>query len=212
MPFGAAGAVIRPLFRREVTRGRRHTVPAGRVGPGIHVVWAGLSFSWRFTLTGLGWLGGVFVHLQLAEVPDGGSLAALLGAALAGGMLAAGCPRWRLLLVPMAAVLSFALSSVHAAWRLADVLPVHLEREDLVVEGVVASLPQRFEQGVRFRFEVESARHGGEPVHVPAGVQLGWFSGWGGAGGAGHRGQGRGQQPEGSGRRAVHGNPRGRES
>ena len=144
-------------------------------------MWTRLSFSWRLASLGLAWLGGTFAHLQLAVLPDAASLAAWLGAAVAGGAAAAWRPRWRLLLVPAVAALSFGLASVQASWRLADALPVDLEREDLVVQGVVASLPQVFEQGVRFRFEVESAHHGNGPVQVPAVVQLGWFSGWGGA-------------------------------
>jgi len=155
--------------------------PAGCQGPGNLAVWTRLSFSWRLASLGLAWLGGAFVHLQLAALPAPATLAALLGVALAGGAVAVWRPGGRLLLVPVAAGLSFGLSSVHASWRLADALPAELEREDLVVQGVVASLPQVFEQGVRFRFEVESARFGNEAARVPAVVQLGWFSGWGGA-------------------------------
>lgn len=160
-------------------------------------MWTRLSFSWRFAWVGLAWLGGVVAHLQLAELPDAVTLVALLAGALAGGAIAAWRPGWRLLFVPVAAGLSFGLSSVHASWRLADALAAHLEREDLLVEGVVASLPQVFEQGVRFRFEVDSARFAGEPVQVPAVVQLGWFSGWGGAP----------QDPHGQPRRAAPADP-----
>jgi len=144
-------------------------------------VWTRLSFSWRFGALCIAWLGGVLAHLQLRVLPEGGTLAAWLGVSLAVGGLAAWRPRWGAWLVPAVAGVSFGLSSWHASWRLADALPAHLEGEDVVVQGVVASLPQVFEQGVRFRFEVESAHRGNEHVRVPGVVQLGWYAAWGGA-------------------------------
>jgi len=144
-------------------------------------VWSRLSFSWRFAALCFAWLGGVFAHLQLSALPEPVTLVAVLGVAVAVGAFAAWRPGWRAAFVPVAAALSFGLASVQASWRLADALPASLEGEDLVVDGVVDSLPQVFDQGVRFRFDVSSAQRAGEAVRVPGHVQLAWYSGWGGA-------------------------------
>ena len=49
----------------------------------------------------------------------------------------------------------------YAAWRaelrLSEALPGEWEGRDVVVTGVVASLPQDFERGLRFVFEVEES-------------------------------------------------------
>ena len=66
---------------------------------------------------------------------------------------------------------------VYAAWRadvrLADELPGEWEGRDVVVTGVVASLPQNFERGVRFVFEPESAEG-----PVPRRISLAWYRGF----------------------------------
>ena len=63
------------------------------------------------------------------------------------------------------AALGFAWAAAFAHWRLADRLDPGLEGRDVVVTGVVASLPQPFERGVRFDFDVESPDTG-VPRHV----------------------------------------------
>ncbi len=62
-----------------------------------------------------------------------------------------------------------------AAWRLADWLDRRSEGQDIALTGVVASLPQSFEHGVRFEFDVERA----EPAaaRVPKRVLLTWYNG-----------------------------------
>jgi competence protein ComEC len=47
-----------------------------------------------------------------------------------------------------------------------------------VLVGVVAQLPRRLPDGVRFVFDVEQATHHGAPVRVPSLVSFGWFAGW----------------------------------
>ncbi|MBL8472719.1 MAG: DNA internalization-related competence protein ComEC/Rec2 [Rhodocyclaceae bacterium] len=64
----------------------------------------------------------------------------------------------------------YAWASGYAAWRLADALAPRLEGQDVVVTGVVAGLPQNFERGTRFDFEVESA-----PSGVPRHLLLAWY-------------------------------------
>jgi competence protein ComEC len=76
---------------------------------------------------------------------------------------------------------TFAGARAHA--RLADVLAFADEGRDVVVTGVVASLPVKLERGVRFEFDVES--HEVEPrevesradgVGVPQRLLLGWYA------------------------------------
>ena len=68
-------------------------------------------------------------------------------------------------------------SAARAHWRLGDALPPALEGRDLQVTGIVASLPDDVGRGQRFRFDVESARDGDRPVHLPITLALGWYDG-----------------------------------
>ena len=74
-------------------------------------------------------------------------------------------------------LLGFAWAALVAHAYLGQALPAGLEGEDLVVVGVVESLPNRSEQGVRFNFHIETAHHGGTLVIVPPHVALGWYAG-----------------------------------
>jgi competence protein ComEC len=87
------------------------------------------------------------------------------------------------------AVLLAALAAVAGGvtgWRasayLADALDPRREGRDLVLTGIVAAMPHRGEGGLRFRFDVEAARAGDEPVVVPPQVLLGWYGNEGSAG------------------------------
>ncbi|HKY02398.1 MAG TPA: DNA internalization-related competence protein ComEC/Rec2 [Burkholderiales bacterium] len=98
----------------------------------------------------------------------------LLLAALAGLVLLA----WRRRIAgPMAFVgagflLGFAWAALYAHVRLADRLAPELEGRDIEITGVVASLPQPVERGVRFEFEVESRIEG-----LPNRLSLTWYHG-----------------------------------
>jgi competence protein ComEC len=86
----------------------------------------------------------------------------------------------RLLLAALAAAaLGWGWAGARAEWRLAESLPSAIEGRDLSLIGVVASLPVERQDGLRFVFEVESARLGPLPVQipaeVPARVMLGWY-------------------------------------
>ena len=59
------------------------------------------------------------------------------------------------MLVTAAAAAGFAYGAAQSTLRLADELPFADEGKDIVVEGVVSSLPARLERGVRFEFDVE---------------------------------------------------------
>lgn len=117
--------------------------------------------------------------LQLQAVLP--TVAALLAFALLSALLVAWAltraerGRATFLLVTALAGLAFgfAYAGGRAHLRLADELQAGDQGRDVVVTGVVASLPVRLERGVRFEFEVESIE--GE-VHVPSRVLLGWYA------------------------------------
>jgi competence protein ComEC len=69
-----------------------------------------------------------------------------------------------------AVLLGVAWAGWRAQVRLADALPVANEGRDAEIVGVVAGLPQRFETGLRFEFDVEQAS-----LEVPAHVSLAWY-------------------------------------
>ena len=89
------------------------------------------------------------------------------------------CPSyWRrgVLLLSVAA-LGFAWAGWRAHLRLSEALPVEWEGKDITLTGIVAGLPQRFAQGERFEFEVESVQT--PAARVPRRIQLAWYDGRG---------------------------------
>ncbi len=72
------------------------------------------------------------------------------------------------------------LGFVWAGWmaqqRLAEQLPLAWETKDIQLSGVIASLPQRFERGERFEFDVESVQSKG--ATVPGRIMLAWYHSW----------------------------------
>jgi competence protein ComEC len=71
------------------------------------------------------------------------------------------------------AALGLVWAAVFAHLRLSARLDAALEGRDVVVTGVVAGLPQDFERGVRFDFDVESSEPG-----VPRRIVLSWYGGF----------------------------------
>ncbi len=71
----------------------------------------------------------------------------------------------------------FALGFAWAAWfaqqRLADTLPPEWEGRDIAVVGVVSALPQAYDRGVRFEFDVERVLT--PEARVPRHVVLSWW-------------------------------------
>ena len=111
---------------------------------------------------------GVWSVQQLAVLPASTFLA---GAAVPVLLLwGIGRVRARWLAIFGAALLGFVWAAAWAHWRLADALPAAWEGRDVEVTGVVAELPQRFERGVRFTFDVEHAA-----VSVPSRLALSWY-------------------------------------
>ena len=68
------------------------------------------------------------------------------------------------------AVFGFCWAAGFAELRLADCLDSELEGRDVAVTGVIAGLPQAFERGLRFDFDLESPE-----TRVPRRVVLSWY-------------------------------------
>ncbi len=103
--------------------------------------------------------------------------------AAAGLAATAGCspsPAARLLKEVLVKAGCVALGFSWAAWcaqqRLADALPPEWEGRDIAIVGVVAKLPQAYERGVRFEFDVERVLT--PEAAVPRRIVLSW---WGSA-------------------------------
>ncbi|HEX7439541.1 MAG TPA: DUF4131 domain-containing protein [Caldimonas sp.] len=99
-----------------------------------------------------------------------------------GGALAL-CAAWRwrrafVLALAGAALCGAAASGWCASLHMADALDPAVEGQDLVVTGIVASLPQQSASGLRFRLEVESASQRGQELRVPPQLALGWYKGF----------------------------------
>ncbi len=67
----------------------------------------------------------------------------------------------------------FLWAALFAHVKLVDRLPPEWEGRDVRVEGVVAQMPQAFERGLRFRFDVESVLTPLAPI--PRTLQLSWY-------------------------------------
>jgi len=133
----------------------------------------------------LAWLAGVAAHLQERSLWPAAMYAGLAIVGLVTLLLPRVSRRARRhahalafpLLFAASAACGFGASGLRAALRMADTLDPALENRDLVVVGVVSSLPQRGPTGLRFRFDVESAHDASGPVQVPPQVALGWYAG-----------------------------------
>ncbi len=79
----------------------------------------------------------------------------------------------------LAATLGFSLTGVRAVAFQKTALDPALEGKDILVTGQVMAMPQFGEDGLRFRFKVESARLNGQAVSLPPQIYLGWYSGFG---------------------------------
>ena len=142
--------------------------------------------AWRrrgHALTGAlaGWVLGTAVQLQQAALWPLVAYGALLGAsAVLVWVWSRLTPRpstvttWLPWLLA-AALAAFGATGLRAHHRLAQQLDPALEGRDVVLVGSIARMPQRSAVGWRFRFDVEQARLGNEPVRLPPHVQLSWY-------------------------------------
>ena len=116
--------------------------------------------QWQATLPGL-WLAGLLglAALALAALPLDTNFLRATALTLA------------------AFFLGIAWSAALAHWRLADELPAEWEGRDVELIGVISSLPQPFERGVRFEFSTETILT--PKALVPHRLQLAWYGGFG---------------------------------
>jgi competence protein ComEC len=122
----------------------------------------------------LGFALGVWLLQQQPELPGAAWLAlpvALAAAAVGFSGRVSGAIGAGSMFIGFVA-LGFAWAAANAHQRLSDRLDLALEGRDVVVTGVVAGLPQDFERGTRFDFDVESA-----PAGIPRRVALSWYGG-----------------------------------
>jgi competence protein ComEC len=124
----------------------------------------------------LGFTLGVWLLQHQPELPGAGWLA------FVSALAAIGAVGFSRLVSPIVAAgatfigfaaLGFAWAAVLAQLRLSDRLDPTLEGRDVLVSGVVAGLPQSFERGVRFEFDVESPATG-----VPRRIVLSSYGGF----------------------------------
>lgn len=112
----------------------------------------------------LGFAGGAACLQTCAALPDAATMAGLSSVALLVCCLRG---RWR---GPVAGVLAgFCWAGLLATVALSHELARADEGRDLTLTGTIASLPYRFEQGVRFNFAVEGSGT------VPPRVALAWY-------------------------------------
>ena len=147
-------------------------------------------------LSAIAFVFGVWLLQRQAALPDAAALWALFGAAIAvvvtswlpPARASAGvdirCRDWHASAVQVALpvacfVLGFAWAGLMGQWRLADALAPDAEQQDLRVTGVIASMPQAFDRGLRFDFDVERAEPERFRGAVPSHVALSWYGGYG---------------------------------
>jgi competence protein ComEC len=131
----------------------------------------------------LAWLAGVAVQLQEPLLRP---LAFYVVLAAAGTVaILASLAWWRgawpsfLLATTGALFAGFSVTGGQASLRLGDALAPALEGRDLVVSGVVASLPQPGASGLRFRFALDpESRRVADGASLPERIALGWYSGF----------------------------------
>ena len=75
------------------------------------------------------------------------------------------------------AALAFGATGLRAGAFMGQALAPALEGRNLVVSGVVATMPQRNETGVRFSFDVDTALLDAQAVRLPRRLELAWYSG-----------------------------------
>ena len=123
--------------------------------------------EWLAALAALGVVG----QAVWAVAGDSAAIRSSFGRARGGALWGAlGCALWRTF---GAALLGFAWAGWLAQQRLADALPAAWELREIALTGVVASLPQRFERGERFVFDVDSAQP--QAARVPHRILLSWY-------------------------------------
>lgn len=131
---------------------------------------------WRLPAALAGGLLGTALQLQQGGLWPWPAYAGMLALALLGVGLVWKTPRLGVWVWLVAALLLWSVCGLRASAFLADALPPGLEGRDLRVTGVVATMPQSREGGLRLRLAVESAQVGGTPVRLPPLIDLSWYA------------------------------------
>lgn len=124
--------------------------------------------------------GAAWLQTRAELPPPHVALLVAAGMAAWGGLRRVRSPQGRVLASGVACATAcaagFCWAALLAGVRLADALAPGHEGQDLRLTGVVASLPQSFDRGVRFELAVESV----DPAHatVPSRVALAWYGSW----------------------------------
>jgi len=116
----------------------------------------------------LAFLGGVILFQQLTVLPD--ILWALLLPLLVPLFFV--LPGYRVVIIVASA---FLWTLWHANMILATALDPAHEGVDLVVQGQIADIPEKFSKSVRFRFAVDSMTYLGKAHQAPGLVRLSWY-------------------------------------
>lgn len=144
---------------------------------------------------------GVALQLQQAMLWDWRCYAAIVTAACMLALSAAWRWPWRAGMPLLAGLLvgllaGAGLTGLRAVVYADGALDPRIEGRNVEVVGVIAQMPQRGENGVRFRLDVSAAREAGQgasgtPVTLPSTLALAWYAdpsgGWGRAGEAATR-------------------------
>ena len=137
----------------------------------------------RATRTGPGMLGGALAIMvgavlvqALPSLPPRWLDASLAVAALLviGAGLARRVPAWTVWCA--LAVAAFAWTSYRADAAMAARLPHALEKQDLLVTGVVNDLPEALDGSTRFAFDIDGAMFDGRVVPLHGRVRLSWYA------------------------------------
>ena len=139
----------------------------------------GTTQGWRIAAGGGAWLAGMALQLQQPWLWPLAHYSLMVAGALLLIALAIGGRRHAALRVALPlglALLAFGTTGWRASLQLADRLDASLEGRELLVTGVVSSLPQTGPTGTQFRFDVESALADDAAVRLPASLALGWFT------------------------------------
>ena len=140
-------------------------------------------------LAALAFACGVWLLQSQAALPSAVLCLALGSLAVASAALAWFSGRWRFqaggdtalrtarrgLVCVAVFIAGFLWAAGYAHWRLADALDPAWEGRDVTLTGVVAGLPQPFERGAGFDFDVE--RVDPYDARVPRHISLAWFNG-----------------------------------
>jgi competence protein ComEC len=118
----------------------------------------------------LGFLIGTAALQQMSALPDVFSSLLAIGVLLLAARFLRGY--W---LLPISAGIGFFVASLVAQHMLAGALPPELEGQDVMVEGLVASLPEQQGRRLSFQFEPHSLHWQGEAQPPPGKLLLSWY-------------------------------------